>query len=368
MIHFNNKPSLKLPEGLYWNPETLIFGFVDILTGCYYEFDLTNGFISKKKTFNDRVGWVYPHSNNQTYICGLSNSIVEWNSCTDDLVKVCDLDIKDGQRINDGFVTPDGEIFFGVTSSGVDYRDKNGALYQALTSLLCSVNLAGLVNKHYHRLIGAKDVDAPSKLRGKVIGLPFFGGPQDMAARVALAGVGLDADKDVSLKAMGAEYARLTALVRGDVAAVTVAAPDSLIAAQGLHVLVDLPALDLPFPYMQLVVRRSVLDAEPAKVDRTLHALCDAIEFYRSHPDESLVHLADELGDKKGPAREAYDAMGPTHLSWPPVPNTEALTAVVEFLAQDDEAYVGVNAAEIVDLGPLGRVQAKGGCGGPPHS
>jgi ABC-type nitrate/sulfonate/bicarbonate transport system substrate-binding protein len=230
------------------------------------------------------------------------------------------------------------------------------------------VVIAGLVNKHYHRLIGAKDVDAPSKLRGKVIGLPFFGGPQDMAARVALAGVGLDADKDVSLKAMGAEYARLTALVRGDVAAVTVAAPDSLIAAQGLHVLVDLPALDLPFPYMQLVVRRSVLDAEPAKVDRTLHALCDAIEFYRSHPDESLVHLADELGDKKGPAREAYDAMGPTHLSWPPVPNTEALTAVVEFLAQDDEAYVGVNAAEIVDLGPLGRVQAKGGCGGPPHS
>jgi xylono-1,5-lactonase len=177
MIHFNNKPSLKLPEGLYWNPKTLMFGFVDILTGCYYEFDLTNGFISKKKTFNDRLGWVYPRSNNQIYICGLSNSIVEWNSCTDDLVKVCDLDIKDGQRINDGFVAPDGEIFFGVTSSGVDYRDKNGALYQ----ISCSSNVKK-IDDNYHipngpviSLSGESLLHSDSLL-GKVFSYPLKNG------------------------------------------------------------------------------------------------------------------------------------------------------------------------------------------------
>ena len=177
MIHFNNKPSLKLPEGLYWNPETLMFGFVDILTGSYYEFDLTNGFISKKKTFNDTLGWVYPHSNNQIYICGLSNSIVKWNSCTDDLVKVCDLDIKDGQRVNDGFVAPDGGIFFGVTSSGVDYRDKNGAFYQ----ISCASNVKK-IDDNYHipngpviSLSGESILHSDSLL-GKVFSYPLKNG------------------------------------------------------------------------------------------------------------------------------------------------------------------------------------------------
>ncbi len=226
------------------------------------------------------------------------------------------------------------------------------------------VVLAGVVNKHYHKLIGRGEVDAPEKLAGHVIGLPFYGGPQDMAVKFALARFGLGYGTDVEVKAMGADYARLTALQKGDVDAVTAAAPPSMIAELGFHVLGDLPSWDLAFPYMQLVTRRSTLAERPDLVRSTLHALCDAMETYKGDRDGSLVILQDHLGPNKGPPGEAYDTMGPGAYAWPPDPDAGALQQVIDFLVESDDKYAGRTAAEFIDTSVLDGLKAQGACGG----
>jgi NitT/TauT family transport system substrate-binding protein len=226
------------------------------------------------------------------------------------------------------------------------------------------VILAGLVNKHYHQLIGRGEVNAPEKLKGHVIGLPFYGGPQDMAVKFALARFGLGYGTDVDVRAMGAEYARLTALTQGDVDAVTAAAPPSMIAELGFTVIGDLPSWDLAFPYMQLVTRRSTLTEKPDLVAGALHALCDAMVSYRDDKAGSLAILGPQLGAKKGPPDEAYTTMGPGRLSFPPDVNEAALQEVIGFLAEDDERYVGKKAAEFVDGSVLAALKKQGACGG----
>ncbi len=226
------------------------------------------------------------------------------------------------------------------------------------------VLLAGLVNKHYHQLIARPPVAVPADLKGRIIGLPFYGGPQDMAVKVALERFGLGYGTDVDVRAMGADYARLTALTKGDVDAVTAAAPPSVVEELGFTVIGDLPAWDLGFPYMQLVTRRATLAEHPELVVDTLHALCDAMARYTADEASSLAILAPQLGTKKGPPAEAYATMGPNRLSWPPDLDAGALQEVLDFLAEGDEKYAGRQVAEFVDGSVLAGLQAQGACGG----
>ena len=84
-----------------------------------------------------------------------------------------------------------------------------------------AVAFAGVVNTFYHRLAAGPGTRSLADLRGRRVGLPFLGGPQDMTVRVALRRAGLAYGKDVSIANLGSEYARLTAIRQGRTDAVT---------------------------------------------------------------------------------------------------------------------------------------------------
>ncbi len=225
------------------------------------------------------------------------------------------------------------------------------------------VIVAGFVNRFYHRLVARKETLNTRELRGRKIGLPFLGGPQDMAVRYALTQAELEYGKDVEILSLGKEFNLLAALSRGEIDATTSQTPPSRLEELGLTVLADLPNAPVAFPYLTAAVRRADLEAHPERVAGALRALCEGVEFYQGSEVESLgivqAHLQD--ADTAEAAAERYRMGGPALMSWPPVPDEAGLQSVIDALG---EQAGGLAVKDVVDLSVLDEVRRGGGCGG----
>lgn len=220
------------------------------------------------------------------------------------------------------------------------------------------VIIGGLVNRFYHRLVVRNGIEDAAGLQGKRIGLPFLGGPQDMAVKVALGKLGLDYDKDVQVVSLGKEFNRMAALQSGEIDATTSQSPPSKLAELGASVLVDLPAASDPFPYIAVVVRRAWLAKHRVQARAVLQAICEATQDYRGHQDPTLALIGKHLGnaDVDGAARERYQQSGPSLLSYPPKIDTDAIKAVQAMLG-DEQTIASLTDATVLD-----EVIAQGHC------
>lgn len=189
------------------------------------------------------------------------------------------------------------------------------------------------VTRHYHRLVVRVDIEKPEDLKGRTIGLPFLGGPQDFLVYVLCQKWGLEYGKDIKVQNMGKEYARLVAITDGTVDGITSAAPRSKLAKLGLRVLADPRTWDEPAPYMMMVARRAFLDKDRDLALDFLRALAEAQTFYLTQRDDALKVAFDKLGSKKGDARMNYIEGGPLMYAVPPVPDAEAMKTALDYIA-----------------------------------
>ena len=201
------------------------------------------------------------------------------------------------------------------------------------------VVFAGIVNRFFHRIVARPDIQKPEQLKGRVIGLPILGGPQEMAVQVALKRWGLRYGTDVKVRNMGAEFARLTAVKNGLVDAVTSDAPASVLRKLDLRVLGDVPAWGDSFPYMMAIARRDFLKKDERRTEAFLKALTEAMEYYRDHEKESVAIVAKGLGGERASETEAaelYRQNGPAIFTFPPYPKPDGFKTVLDFLREQD--------------------------------
>lgn len=224
------------------------------------------------------------------------------------------------------------------------------------------VIIAGLVNRFYHRIVGAPSIQSIEELRGKKIGLSFLGGPQDTAVKVALEQAGLAYGEDVEVLNMGREFNRMAALRAGEIHATTSQTPPSRLAEMKLHVLADLPASEAAFPYAMVVVERDTLERRPEQLEALLASLCEATTFYREREQESLAIIASHIkgADTQAAAKERYELAGPTMLSSPPTPDPKGFETVTRHVELPGGHQPDLEAA--IDLTLLRKLQGQGTC------
>lgn len=190
------------------------------------------------------------------------------------------------------------------------------------------VVVAGLVHRFYHQLVARRSTVRVADLRGKRVGLPFPGGPQDMAVRHALRSAGLAPEADVEIASLGKDVNLLAALARGDVEAAPAQVSPKTLEKLGLHVLADPTSGDVEFPYAMVVVRRDDLAKRRALIESMVAALCSAAAFYRAPANDAAVRaiVSGHLGGKDDTdVAERLENAGRRFLTLPPVPRRSAL-------------------------------------------
>jgi ABC-type nitrate/sulfonate/bicarbonate transport system substrate-binding protein len=197
----------------------------------------------------------------------------------------------------------------------------------------------GLVDRFYHRIVARRGIERGADLHGKKLGLPFLGGPQDMAAQFALRKLGLAYGKDVEIVSLGKDMNLVMALERAEIDLATSELPKARLARLGLPVIADLPADPVRFPYLVVAVKRDFFTAREAAARRTLAALSCATSWYQdpNNRDASLAIIGAHLRTTDpAAALELHEDAGPRLLTLPLVPNRAAFETAVELAGRGE--------------------------------
>jgi NitT/TauT family transport system substrate-binding protein len=144
-------------------------------------------------------------------------------------------------------------------------------------------------------VVTAPDVRTAADLKGGVIGVSTFGSESDSTISIALERFGLTR-ADVTVKEYGGGSRRLAAVKSGEIKATAINEPTTSQArAEGVNVMIDLAAEQIPWLFSGVVVKRGDLTARPDLIVRFLKAAIEGNHLALT--DEKLTKdvLAKEL-------------------------------------------------------------------------
>ena len=117
----------ELGEGPVWDAVRRCVWFVDIKGRKLHRYGVDDG---AKHTWAtpDQTGFALP-AEDGSLVCGVRGGLVRFEPETGDFTGIVEVEADRPQnRINDGFVAPDGSLWFGTMDDGE--QEKSGALYR----------------------------------------------------------------------------------------------------------------------------------------------------------------------------------------------------------------------------------------------
>jgi len=198
-------------------------------------------------------------------------------------------------------------------------------------------------------------------LRGKTIGA---NGPFDashLAVRVTLARLGWDPDRDVEYSFLGGQRELVAGMLQGVIAAGDISPPTSLEARNaGLHELLNVATLKLPFVQNAVGTSRAYLHDHPEVVRRFLRSYVEGIKLAKAEPDAAMAAIGKYTkADDPAVLREVYD----TYVNvWQRVPRltVEALQAQLDALALQVPEARDARPEAFIDMSLLDELERSG--------
>jgi NitT/TauT family transport system substrate-binding protein len=171
------------------------------------------------------------------------------------------------------------------------------------------VAIAGNVNVLPYYLVANPNIKRPEDLRGKIGGTHIAGTTAEFALKVGLKKIGLEPNKDVTLRVIGGSTERMIALQKGIVQFTVVTEAGKAQAEKlGYPMVVDMASLQIPFPQNGVYTSTKLIRENPDLVRRYMRAYVEAIQYYKGHKEETLkiMRKYSRLDDRKV-LEEAWD-------------------------------------------------------------
>ena len=223
------------------------------------------------------------------------------------------------------------------------------------------VIVAGYVNVMPYYLIVDGSINSAADLKGKVGANHMPGTAADTVIRIGLKALGLDPDRDVSLRAIGNTPMRLQAMSAG-AAQFMVAQDLELQQAKrlGYKVLVDYVATKTPFPMGGAVTTERYVREKRDAVLRYVKALAQALHYLKTNREGSMAIISryarfqnrEVMGAAFDAARRLYNDV--------PVPTAEGFDLVARELAQRNPKLRGFDTSSAVDLQFVKELEQNG--------
>ena len=213
------------------------------------------------------------------------------------------------------------------------------------------VAIAGNVNVLPYYLVAQPSIKRPEDLRGKIGGNHIAGTTAEFALRVGLKKLGLDPLKDVQLRVIGGTMDRMIALQKGIVNFTVATEPGKAMAEKlGFPTIVDLAALQIPFPQNGVYTSTRFIREHPDIVRRYMRAYVEAIHFYKTRKEETIKisQKYSRLDDRK--AQEETWEWHTRYIPNAPYPPVDGYQLILQDMAEKNPKAAQANAKDYVDL------------------
>jgi NitT/TauT family transport system substrate-binding protein len=247
----------------------------------------------------------------------------------------------------------------GLTLPSVDYTTVLGSTIAARMRGVPLVITGVFADKPMDFLVGAKGIATPKDLKGKIIGISALGTATHFLTVRVLKAVGLDPEKDVTLRAVGDEGLRLQALVTGLVQA-------SLLGSQGviegekagLKVIVAAADVIESLPFAGVTTTLAKLKENPQQIKRVLRAGLRGLRYVQDNKAgtvdviQSWYRLEREIAASTYDlARKSFSANGEV--------NDKGILFSMEFARTTGKFEKEISPSEIVDFNLLREVKKE---------
>ena len=212
------------------------------------------------------------------------------------------------------------------------------------------VLFAGMTRTLPFSLYAKTSISGIPQLKGSKVGITRFGSTFDFAARWVLAESGVDARRDVTLIQVGNVPAILGALKAESIDAGILSFPSSWFAKKaGLRELADLAAMGVKYQKEAFGARRSFLEKRKEAIKRFVMALTAAIEFVKTHPDETMKIMGKYTKtDEREALQAAYDLLIRKHLPSTPTVSAEHLALIINDIGEKNPKVSSVSPSRFI--------------------
>lgn len=224
------------------------------------------------------------------------------------------------------------------------------------------VIVASFLNTFPYSLISLPEIKKVDQLVGGKIAVSRFGSATDLGVRMALAKVGLNAEKDVTLLQIGAQTARFAALQSKNVQATIITPPFTLTARKmGFNTLIDMAELNIPFQLTALLASRSYLKRNPEVVMSVIQALTEGIHFYKTNKEPSIKIMGKYLKtDDREALEETYKEIALKVVPEKPYPTLAGVRTILDELGKKNPKARAARPEEFVDSSFVKKLDAAG--------
>jgi NitT/TauT family transport system substrate-binding protein len=212
------------------------------------------------------------------------------------------------------------------------------------------VAIAGNVNVLPYYLVSHPSIKKAEELKGKIGGSHIAGTTAEFALKVGLKKIGIDPLKDVNLRVIGGSLERMVALQKGIVQfTVVTEAGKSQAEKLGYPTVVDMVALQIPFPQNGVYTSTKLIRENPDLVRRYIRAYTEAIYFYKTHKEDVLkiMRKYSRVDDRKF-LEEAWDWHAKFMPDAPYAP-IDGYQLVLQDLAEKNPKAAQANVKDYID-------------------
>ena len=209
-------------------------------------------------------------------------------------------------------------------------------------------------------LIATPGIRTVEDLKGKVGADHSAATSADFAMRLGLRNIGLDPERDVSLRVVGATNLRMLAMQQNQ-AQFTVISTTELEQAHkmGFNVLVDLASKHIPYPHSGLITSEKLLHEKHDAMLRFARATVEAIHFFKTRKAQTIAILKKYAKTDPATLDTAYNYMKGA-IPDLPYPTLEGMKTIVADMARTRPELAKVDASTMVDSSIVKAVDEEG--------
>ena len=209
-------------------------------------------------------------------------------------------------------------------------------------------------------LVATPAIKNVEELKGKVGANHSAATSADFAMRLGLRGVGLDPDRDVNLRVVGATNLRIIAMQQGQVQFTVVSTAErELVEKMGFKILADLASKRIHYPHSGVISSQKILREKHDAMVRFGRATVEAIHFFKTHKSESIGVLRKYAKVDASALESAYIYIRSAVPDYP-YPTLEGMKTLTAEMARTRPEVLKADPASFIDSSIVKAVEEEG--------